>query len=86
MTQGEYEGGGLELLGHAAGKAASSAQGTLLVFPSYAMHRVTPVRRGKRVPARDSACHGTKGRVLAGRTSCAPTSRPPLPPPSMRAR
>ena len=41
----EYDGGALELWGAAP---INRTQGALLVFPSYTLHRVTPVTRGVR--------------------------------------
>lgn len=45
---GSYEGGGLEL--HATQKPISMPRerGTLVIFPSYTLHRVTPMSKGKR--------------------------------------
>lgn len=41
----EYDGGDLEIRGVGA---VSRAQGTAIVFPSFLLHRVTPVTRGTR--------------------------------------
>jgi PKHD-type hydroxylase len=43
-----YEGGDLEFYNMPADKAAFRKLGTLIVFPSYWMHRVNPVRGGQR--------------------------------------
>jgi len=43
----DYEGGDLELQ-YREGGPASRAIGTVIVFPSYLSHRVTPVTRGER--------------------------------------
>lgn len=42
---GDYDGGDLELWGT---PAVERAQGAIIVFPSYLLHRVTPVTRGVR--------------------------------------
>jgi PKHD-type hydroxylase len=42
-----YEGGGLEFFG-AGELSVSRLQGTLIAFPSFLHHRVTPITRGKR--------------------------------------
>lgn len=44
----EYEGGDFELLGVNLPTAALKTKGTVLVFPSYLKHRVTPVTKGTR--------------------------------------
>jgi PKHD-type hydroxylase len=44
----DYEGGDLELLFREAPVALDRTRGTLLAFPSFALHRVTPVTRGTR--------------------------------------
>jgi len=41
----DYEGGQLEF---AMGKVAEKEQGTMVIFPSYLQHRVTPVTKGTR--------------------------------------
>ena len=42
----EYEGGGLEFMN--VDQTVSRAIGSLIVFPSFLMHRVVPVTRGTR--------------------------------------
>jgi PKHD-type hydroxylase len=44
----EYEGGNLEILGEGASVAEWRQQGTVIVFPSFLTHRVTPVTEGVR--------------------------------------
>lgn len=44
----DYEGGDLEINADATPIVAPRAQGCAIAFPSYALHRVTPVRRGVR--------------------------------------
>ena len=44
----DYEGGDLELLFRGQPARAERARGTLIAFPSFALHRVTPVTRGTR--------------------------------------
>lgn len=44
----DYEGGDLELLFGSAPYRAERARGTVIAFPSFALHRVTPVTRGTR--------------------------------------
>lgn len=44
----DYEGGDLELLFRGQPYQAERARGTLIAFPSFALHRVTPVTRGTR--------------------------------------
>ena len=44
----EYEGGELELFYQADPVVAQKTRGTAVVFPSYTMHRVTPVTKGTR--------------------------------------
>jgi PKHD-type hydroxylase len=44
----EYEGGRLELFSGPGKATAPREAGTLIVFPSYVLHRVTPVTRGVR--------------------------------------
>jgi PKHD-type hydroxylase len=44
----DYDGGLLELHHGATYEAMSKRQGTAIVFPAYALHRVTPVTRGTR--------------------------------------
>lgn len=44
---GSYEGGELEIQ-HGESRTAPKALGTVIVFPSYLSHRVTPVTRGNR--------------------------------------
>jgi len=49
LTSGdEYEGGRLELFGGPDKATAPREVGSLIVFPSYVLHRVTPVTRGVR--------------------------------------
>ena len=45
---GDYEGGALEVNGDGAPRAASRTQGGGIAFPSFALHRVAPVTRGRR--------------------------------------
>ena len=45
---GQYEGGTLEAMPDSNILAARPAQGTAAVFPSFVLHRVTPVTRGTR--------------------------------------
>jgi len=45
----DYEGGQLKIIGGSEAQAApEQRQGTLVLFPSYLLHRVEPVRRGQR--------------------------------------
>jgi PKHD-type hydroxylase len=44
----EYEGGDLCLHGGDSGMNMDKKQGTLIVFPSYTLHEVTPVTKGER--------------------------------------
>jgi PKHD-type hydroxylase len=44
----EYEGGDLCLHGGGSGMYMDKKQGTLIVFPSYTLHEVTPVTKGER--------------------------------------
>lgn len=44
----DYEGGDLELLFHEQPYKVERARGALIAFPSFALHRVTPVTRGTR--------------------------------------
>jgi len=44
----EYEGGDLCLHGGDSGMYMDKKQGTLIVFPSYTLHEVTPVTKGER--------------------------------------
>ena len=44
----EYEGCDLEIHGGPSPLAAPRARGSLVAFPSYMMHRVTPIRSGTR--------------------------------------
>jgi predicted 2-oxoglutarate/Fe(II)-dependent dioxygenase YbiX len=44
----DYEGGDLELLFNSQPCKLERARGTLIAFPSFALHRVTPVTRGTR--------------------------------------
>jgi len=44
----EYEGGDLEIWGASGVVSAPREQGTLCFFPSFLLHRVTPVTRGTR--------------------------------------
>jgi PKHD-type hydroxylase len=43
-----YEGGDLEINGGGRPEAMAKARGRMLLFPSYELHRVTPVTRGSR--------------------------------------
>lgn len=45
---GSYEGGDLQVMPGAQVLAASRDQGCVSIFPSFALHQVTPVTRGKR--------------------------------------
>lgn len=44
----DYEGGDIELLYKGQPEKAERARGTVIAFPSFALHRVTPVTRGAR--------------------------------------
>jgi predicted 2-oxoglutarate/Fe(II)-dependent dioxygenase YbiX len=44
----EYEGGDLEFHGFASDREGFRRKGTLLVFPAFTLHRVTPVTKGTR--------------------------------------
>jgi PKHD-type hydroxylase len=44
----DYDGGDLELLFSSSPYTAARARGTFIVFPSFCLHRVTPVTRGTR--------------------------------------
>jgi len=44
----DYEGGDLELLFHSQPYKVEQARGAFIAFPSFALHRVTPVTRGTR--------------------------------------
>lgn len=44
----EYEGGNFEMLTGRDIKTASRGKGAVVVFPSYILHRVTPITKGKR--------------------------------------
>lgn len=44
----DYEGGDLELLFKGRPEKVERARGTLIAFPSFVLHRVTPVSRGTR--------------------------------------
>jgi PKHD-type hydroxylase len=44
----EYDGGDLQLMMKREPMTASRERGTVIAFPSYALHRVTPVTRGVR--------------------------------------
>ena len=46
--ESEYEGGSLEFKAGCETKFASKKKGTVVVFPSYLLHRVNPVTSGKR--------------------------------------
>jgi len=49
LTDGEdYEGCDLEIHGHYPMATAPRNRGALIVFPSYVLHRVTPIRSGTR--------------------------------------
>jgi len=45
---GDYEGGAFEFFGIAAPGETFAPRGSLLIFPSYLQHRVTPVTKGLR--------------------------------------
>lgn len=44
----EYEGGDLEFNVNGHGQAAPQPKGSVILFPSFIMHRVTPVTKGRR--------------------------------------
>lgn len=44
----EYEGGELQLFTHSEPYSVSKKKGRLVIFPSYMLHRVTPVTKGLR--------------------------------------
>jgi PKHD-type hydroxylase len=44
----EYEGGELYLYDDDKGTLMDKTQGTLIIFPSYVLHEVTPVTKGER--------------------------------------
>jgi PKHD-type hydroxylase len=44
----DYEGGELEVLLNDEGEKMPKTQGTIIAFPSYVMHRVRPITKGKR--------------------------------------
>jgi PKHD-type hydroxylase len=44
----EYEGGELKIFDRNEGIVMSKEQGTLIMFPSYTLHEVTPVTKGER--------------------------------------
>lgn len=44
----KYEGGDLQIWSESEPTNVHKTQGTLIAFPSYALHRVTPVTKGKR--------------------------------------
>jgi len=46
--EADYEGGELEIRIHRSTYKASKKKGTLIIFPSFLSHRVTPVTRGVR--------------------------------------
>jgi PKHD-type hydroxylase len=46
--EADYEGGELEFLIGCDKKHASKKQGTVIIFPSYLLHKVNPVTKGKR--------------------------------------
>lgn len=46
--QADYEGGVLEVNANGAAAELSQERGTLLAFPSFSLHRVSPVMRGRR--------------------------------------
>jgi PKHD-type hydroxylase len=49
LTQeGAYEGGAVEVLATRTPQAMPKAQGAMIVFPAYVLHRVNPVTRGAR--------------------------------------
>ena len=45
---GDYDGGDLEIVPHALGRTRPTRRGAARIFPSHALHRVTPVTRGTR--------------------------------------
>jgi PKHD-type hydroxylase len=47
-ASGDYDGGDLELLFREMPYAMDRTRGTLIAFPSFTLHRVTPVTRGTR--------------------------------------
>jgi len=49
LTDGaEYDGGDLEFFNAAADRATFRKAGTMVIFPSYWMHRILPLTRGQR--------------------------------------
>ncbi|MGP6086787.1 2OG-Fe(II) oxygenase [Antarctobacter jejuensis] len=44
----DYDGGRLELNGNGQGESVGTARGSAVLFPSFTLHRVTPVTRGRR--------------------------------------
>jgi PKHD-type hydroxylase len=59
----QYEGGALQLYGASNGRieTAPRTRGTVIAFPSYVLHRVTPVTKGTR-KAVIAWCSGPKFR------------------------
>ena len=49
LNPGEYEGGELCLYGGEKPEVMKKTQGTLVMFPSYVLHEVTPVTKGERI-------------------------------------
>jgi PKHD-type hydroxylase len=47
-ASGEYDGGNLEVRPSAQIETADRAQGSVMIFPSFHLHQVTPVTRGAR--------------------------------------
>lgn len=45
----EYQGGELQFLTNRAKRTAPKSKGSIIVFPSYLLHKVTPVTNGKRM-------------------------------------
>jgi PKHD-type hydroxylase len=45
----DYEGCALEIRGGSGIQAAPVARGTVIAFPAYVLHRVTPIQKGRRV-------------------------------------
>jgi PKHD-type hydroxylase len=44
----EYEGGDLYLYDEDKGMLMNKSQGTLILFPSFVLHEVTPITKGER--------------------------------------
>ena len=44
----EYEGGELQISDGGTNRVCEKTKGTIIIFPSYLLHRVTPVTKGTR--------------------------------------